>query len=323
MTHFAAALVLVLFPLQASGGGPESSAPIVEPLWPNGVPGGAGVKDNEVTTNTGGAVLDRHVRNVHKPTLTVYLPPKEKASGAAAVICPGGGYGILALDKEGHDIARWLQSIGIAGCVLKYRLPRPEGHVYGHAAPLADAQQALRLVRSRAAQWNLDPKRVGIMGFSAGGHLASTAGTHFDRGQPTSDNPLDRAGTRPDFMILIYPVVSFSVAIGHSGSRQNLLGNPPDPKLIESYSNELHVTHDTPPTFLVHTSDDPVKVENSVQFYLALHRAKVPAEMHIFARGGHGYGMRTEWQGVKNPPVSMWPRLCERWLKQLGMMKYE
>jgi len=299
---------------------PTPGKPVTEPLWAGAAPGSKGVKDNEKVTDRGRGKghRDRSIANVHKPTITIYLPPKNKATGTAVVICPGGGYGCCVVDKEGHDIARWLKSIGVAGIVLKYRLPRPQGHVYGHKVPLMDAQRAIRTVRHRAAKWNIKPDRIGIMGFSAGGHLASTAGTHFDgdRKSTNAKDPIDRQSCRPDFMILIYPVVSLSDAVGHSGSRRNLLGDKPDPKLVKYYSNELQVTAKTPPTFLISTSDDFVKPENSVNFYLALRKAKVPAEIHVYDRGGHGYGLRKT-----GDPVAGWPQRCQDWMKARGFLK--
>ena len=283
-----------------------------EPLWPGVAPGSKGVKDNETVTDRSGGKghLDRSVANVHTPTLTVHLPSSSKASGAAVIICPGGGYGRCVVDKEGNDVARWLNTIGVAGIVLKYRLPRPAGHVYGHTIPLMDVQRAIRTARANARQWQLKPDRIGVMGFSAGGHLASTAGTHFDAGTPKASDPVEQMSSRPDFMVLIYPVVSFSDAVGHGGSRRNLLGENPDPKLVKLYSNELQVTDKTPPTFLVSTSDDPVKAENSINFYLAMRKAKAPAELHIYEQGGHGYGLRRS-----SNPVSDWPQRCYDWMK--------
>jgi len=290
---------------------PPPQRSMTEPLWNGTIRGAKGFKDNETVTERdarrGG---DRSVANVHTPTLTIHLPAARRATGAAVVICPGGGYGRCVVDKEGHDVARWLNSIGVAGIVLKYRLPRGQGYVYGHTVPLIDAQRAIRTVRHRAKEWNLKPDRVGIMGFSAGGHLAATAGVRFDDGSPSAADPIDRLSCRPDFMVLVYPVISFSDAVGHSGSRENLLGATPDPKLVTLYSNELQVTAETPPTFLVSTSDDSVKAENSINFYLALRKAKVPAALHVYEKGGHGYGVKRSAN-----PVSTWPQQCGQWLK--------
>jgi len=268
-----------------------------ELLWPDGAPGAKGNEEGD------------------KPTLTIYLPPKEKNTGAAVVICPGGGYGFLAMDHEGHQIAQWLNSLGAAGFILKYR-HRNSGAGYGHPVPLQDAQRAIRMVRSRAIECNIDPNRVGILGFSAGGHLTSTAGTHFDKGISDAKDPVDRVSCRPDFMILIYPVISFTEWYAHSGSRQNLLGDNPDKNMLESLSNEKQVTAETPPTFLVHADDDNgVPPENSIYFYLALRKAKVPAEMHIYQRGGHGFGL-----GKKDSAASGWPVCCAGWMKERGLL---
>ena len=268
-----------------------------ELLWPDGAPGAKGSEEGD------------------KPTLTIYLPPKEKATGAAVVICPGGGYGFLAMDHEGHQIAQWLNSLGVAGFILKYR-HRNSGAGYGHPVPLQDAQRAIRTVRSRANEWNIDPNRIGILGFSAGGHLASTAGTHFDKGQADAQNPIERVSCRPDFMILIYPVISFTEWYVHTGSRQNLLGDNPDKNTLESLSNEKQVTPETPPTFLVHADDDSgVPPENSIYFYLALRKAKIPAEMHIYQRGGHGFGL-----GKKDSAASGWPVCCAAWMRERGLL---
>ena len=203
------------------------------------------------------------------------------------VICPGGGYQNLSMDKEGYAVAKWLNTLGVSAFVLKYRL----GPRYHHPIELGDAQRAIRIVRSRAGQYGLQADRIGIMGFSAGGHLASTAGTHYDAGNPSAPDPLDRPGSRPDFMVLCYPVISFGT-FAHAGSKRNLLGNDPDPTLVENLSNELQVTKDTPTTFLFHTTNDQtVPVENSILFYSALRKAGVPAEMHIYERGPHGVGL--------------------------------
>lgn len=269
----------------------------VELLWPGGAPNAKGDSDGD------------------KPTLTIYLPPKEKATGAAVVICPGGGYGFLAMDHEGHQIAQWLNSLGVAGFIVKYR-HRNSGAGYGHPVPLQDAQRAIRMVRSRAKEWNIDPNRIGVLGFSAGGHLASTTGTHFDKGRGDADDLVERVSCRPDFMILIYPVISLTEWYAHSGSQRNLLGDNPDKEMLESLSNDKQVTTQTPPTFLVHADDDNgVPAENSIYFYLALRKAKVPAEMHIYQKGGHGFGL-----GKKDSAASGWPTCCANWMKERGLL---
>lgn len=267
----------------------------VEKLWPNGTPGAVGEEEADI------------------PTLTIYLPPADQANGAAVLICPGGGYGHIAIDHEGHAIAQWLNKFGVAGIILKYRIaPR-----YHHPAPSQDALYAMKTVRSKAAEWNIDPNRIGIMGFSAGGHLASTVGTHFDYGDPSSTDPIEHLGSRPNFMILVYPVVTFFNDYTHRGSRKNLLGENPSADMIRLYSNETQVGMDTPPTFLIHTLEDKaVPVENSLQFYRALRNQSVPSEMHVFEKGPHGFGL-----APGNPVLSIWPTLCENWLRQLGLLE--
>jgi len=272
--------------------------PKVELLWPGGAPGAKGEAEGD------------------KPTLTIYLPAQEKATGAAIVICPGGGYGALAMDHEGHQIAQWLNSFGVAGFIVKYR-HRNSGAGYGHPAPLQDAQRAVRTVRSRAKEWGVDPNRIGILGFSAGGHLASSAATHFNESFYEARDAIDRVSCRPDFAVLVYPVISFTEPFTHVGSRQNLLGREPDQALVEKMSNEKQVTPQTPPTFLIATWEDTaVPAENSIYFYLALRKANVPAEMHIFLKGQHGFGL-----GQKLGAVSAWPGLCKRWMAESGFLK--
>jgi acetyl esterase/lipase len=273
----------------------RAGEPKTELLWPQGAPGAKGDTPND------------------KPTLTIWLPAAEKANGTAVVICPGGGYGGLATGHEGHDIALWLNSLGVAGVMLEYR---HHGRGYQHPAPLQDAQRAIRTLRARAAQWNLNPARIGIMGFSAGGHLASTAGTHFDQGNAAAADPIERVSCRPDFMILGYAVIALGEPITHVGSQENLLGKNAPPELVRSLSNEKQVTRQTPPTFLFHTdADDAVPPENSVLFYLALRRAGVPAELHVFAKGSHGLGL-----GQNTPGFSAWPKCCEAWLRGRGLL---
>jgi acetyl esterase/lipase len=247
-----------------------------------------------------------------RPKITVYLAPPAAATGAAVVICPGGGYRGLAADHEGRQIAEWLNSLGVSAFVLQYRL----GPRYRHPAPLQDAQRALRVVRSRAKAWSVDPSRVGILGFSAGGHLASTAATHFDEGQAGAPDPIERESARPDFAVLCYPVISLIDPVAHAGSRTHLLGDPPDPALVERLSNERQVTARTPPTFLWHTADDSaVPVENSILFFQALRKAGVPGELHVFPHGRHGLGL-----APGDASVSQWPRLCARWMEGLGLL---
>jgi len=248
-----------------------------------------------------------------QPALRIYLPPDARKIDTGVVVCPGGGYGTLALDHEGRQIAEWLNLHGIGAFVLRYRL----GPRYHHPAPLQDAQRALRYVRHNAERFGVSSQKIGIWGFSAGGHLASTAGTHFDAGNPQAPDPIDRQSSRPDFMILAYPVISLASEYAHGGSRRNLLGPDPAPELVENLSNEKQVTGGTPPTFLFHTDEDKgVPAENSVVFYLALRKAKVPAELHIYARGNHGVGL-----APGNPTLSTWPGLLESWLRTNGMLE--
>jgi len=287
----------------------NTQTPKVEMLWPQGAPGAKGDAEGD------------------KPTLTTYLPSQEIATGSrlgeapsrsrtAVIICPGGGYGFLAIDHEGHQIAQWLNSLGVAGFILKYR-HRNSGAGYGHPAPLQDAQRAIRLVRSRAKEWNIDPNRIGIVGFSAGGHLASSAGTHFQNSYYDVKDSIDQVSCRPDFMILAYPVISFNKWCAHTGSRTNLLGKDPDEELVQSLSNEEQVTRETPPTFLVHANDDKgVPPENTIYFYLALRKAGVPAEMHIYENGGHGFGL-----GKKDSPAASWPLRCADWMRNRGLLE--
>ncbi len=263
-------------------------------LWPNGAPGAQGNEPADV------------------PELRIYLPEADQATGAGIVVCPGGGYGALAMDHEGHQVAKWLNSIGVGAFVLKYRL----GPRYRHPAPLQDAQRAMRYVRAHAGEWKIDPDRLGIMGFSAGGHLASTLATHFDAGDPKSEDPIERQSCRPNFAVLCYPVISFTEEFGHTGSKRNLLGPDPDPKLVENLSNEKQVTPETPPTFLFHTGEDKgVPVENSLAFYQALRKAKVPAELHVYQDGPHGVGL-----APGRPGLSTWKDRLADWLKNSGFL---
>jgi acetyl esterase/lipase len=235
-----------------------------------------------------------------KSSLTIYLPPNGNTTGTGVIVCPGGGYQNLSMEKEGSAVAEWFNKLGVSAFVLKYRL----GPAFHHPAQLEDAQQAIRMVRGQAASFGLQPNRVGIMGFSAGGHLAATASTHFD------------AATRPDFAILCYPVIAFGAPYTHKGSQEMLLGKDADPKLIEELSAEKHVTANTPPTFLFHTNADTgVPAENSLVYYEALRRAGVPAEIHIYERGPHGIGLAPQ-----DPVLSTWPARLADWLKVRGLL---
>ncbi|MGV3560099.1 alpha/beta hydrolase [Larkinella arboricola] len=274
------------------------------PLYPGPVPN-AKTSDVKETKRSG-----QVVSNVVQPTLSIFLPPKEKATGAAVVICPGGGYGVLVMKREGYDVAEAFTKMGVAAFVLKYRLPNEKTMIDPSIGPLQDAQQALKTVRQRAKEWGVDSKKIGIMGFSAGGHLAATAGTHFKK--PVINNP-ETVSVRPDFMILIYPVISFRDEIGHSGSRKNLLGASPKPEQVTLFSNELQVDESTPPAFLTHAGDDTVvPVKNSLIFYEALQKKGVSADLHLYTKGEHGY--------LKTPAFEEWFGRIRHWMNQSGLL---
>lgn len=274
-------------------------------VWPGGAPDSNGITASEEKYD------GVRLRNVTEAEMYVYLPAKDKNTGAAVVICPGGGYQILAMDHEGYNIANWFAERGVAGIVLKYRMPN--GH---HQIPSGDARRAIRTVRANAKEWGIDPAKVGIAGSSAGGHLASTVGTRFDPGNSEAVDPVERYSSRPDFMLLLYPVISFNEEFGHMGSRRNLIGDGNNWEMVQQYSNELHITSDTPPTFLILADDDKTVVpRNSIEFYAALKAHNIPAEMHIFQKGGHGFGMRNN-----NIPADSWPELFMDWLKATGFL---
>jgi acetyl esterase/lipase len=261
-------------------------------LWPAGAPGAQGDADDD------------------KPTLAVYLPAGVNATKTGVVVAPGGGYQHLSMQKEGEDIALWLNARGVAAFVLKYRL----GPKYHHPIELGDAQRAIRTVRANAAEYGVALDHVGMWGFSAGGHLTATAGTHYDSGNTAADDVISRQSSKPDFLIMAYPVITLMDPQAHTGSRKYLLGDVPDPALVQSLSAETQVTKDTPPTFLFATTDDKtVPVMNSVMFYSALVKAGVPVEMHLFQHGAHGAGLATA-----NPQLSVWPSLVEKWMQERG-----
>jgi acetyl esterase/lipase len=294
MTRFGVLImvVAVLF----SGFGQQSLAAEPKPiaLWKNGAPGAPPTKRQD------------------EPVMLLKRPASA-ATKTAVIVIPGGGYGMVMMSYEGVDIADWLNSLGVTAFVLKYRM-HGTGHM--HPVPMLDGQRAIRNVRARAAEWNIDPSRIGVIGFSAGGHLASTLGTHVDDGNRASSDPIERVSSRPDFMILCYPVISFEAPFSHHGSSDNLLGKSSDAKLLHAFSNETQVTKKTPPTFIFQTSEDPaVPAENAVAFYLALHKVGVPVEMHIFEKGRHGVGLAKDIPGTKE-----WPNLCRDWLKGRGLL---
>jgi acetyl esterase/lipase len=285
-------------------------AQTVMPLYPDAIPNSKPVKDQEFTDHADGIL---RISKISRPTLTVYLPPKAKANGTAVVICPGGGYGIVAAKHEGADVAKVFNSMGVAAFVLKYRIPDDSTMIDRSIGPLQDAQQAMKTVRDNAKKWSIDPAKVGILGFSAGGHLAATMGTHYDKSLiPNATH----TSLRPDFLILIYPVISFTDSIGHMGSRDQLLGKNPSAEQIVNYSNEQQVTDSTPPSFLVHASDDgAVNPKNSILFYEALLQHHVPAELHIYQSGGHGFGL------FMKTSKDLWMDRCRNWMNGNGWLK--
>ncbi|MEE2827408.1 MAG: alpha/beta hydrolase [Planctomycetota bacterium] len=269
--------------------------PQVERLWPDGAPGALGQEEKD------------------RPTLICYPASPETSNGTAVVICPGGGYGHLAMEHEGHEVARWLNENGISAFICDYR-HRNKG--YGHPAPLQDVQRAIAIVRSRSEPWNIRKNQIGVLGFSAGGHLASTAATHFEQGDPQAADPVDRVSTRPDFAVLCYPVIAFGEPFTHRGSQRNLLGKNPDAKLLKSLSNEKQVSPQTPPCFLWHTTADTgVLPENSIRFYQALVENGVPAELHLYEKGRHGLGLAKNVPGASN-----WPDELIEWLGHHGWL---
>lgn len=276
------------------------------PLWPDEIPNFQPATEKEVQTQ--GDIF--WIRKVQKPSLAVYLPSKANANGKAILICPGGGYEGLAYDWEGSDIAKLLNSKGIAAFVLKYRMPQAKSVAVSHLAPLQDAQRALRLIREHSEKWNLSPNQIGVMGFSAGGHLAATLATHYQQESFAPMDEIDRRNARPDFSILVYPVISMKAEHTHQGSKDNLLGKSPLDSLVSLYSNELQVTKNTPPTFLIHSADDKaVPVSNSLLFYKALQKFEVQSELHIYSYGGHGYGL-----ALGKGHLQGWTERMEDWL---------
>lgn len=291
MIHTRCTIVIVLLLAQYA----VAAEPVKIPLWADGAPGTPATKPAD------------------EPALFLYRPAEGAANGTAIVVCPGGGYAHLAMDHEGKQIAEWFNSMGVTAFVLQYR---HNGSGHQHPVPMMDGQRAMRTVRARAAEWGIDPAKIGVIGFSAGGHLASTLGTHFDAGKPNTADPIKRAGSRPDFMILCYPVISMTARYTHAGSRENLLGKLPGSNLARKMSNELQVTSRTPPTFIWSTdADDVVPVENSVAFYQAMKRAGVPGELHVFQNGPHGLGLARDVPGT-----AAWPDLCRNWLEVRGLI---
>jgi acetyl esterase/lipase len=293
------AMLCAVFFVTAQATSAEGPMPLSESgtsirLWEGAAPGALGTGDADI------------------PTLTVFRPEADKTNGTAVVICPGGGYAGLA-DHEGRPVAQWLNTVGVSGFVLKYRL----GPNYHHPVMLEDVSRALRMVRSHAGEWKLDGNRIGVLGFSAGGHLASTAVTHFDDGKSDAADPVDRVSSRPDFGVLIYPVITMTDPYTHGGSRSNLLGTHPSQELIDLLSNEKQVTDKTPPCFLVHGADDSaVPIDNSTMFAQALHKHHVAVELHVFDHGPHGFGL-----GGNDRVLNQWPALCARWMEHHGWVR--
>lgn len=272
----------------------HAAEPEVVPLWADAAPGALGAAEHD------------------RPTLTIHRPAAKRAIPSAMVVCPGGGYGGLALDHEGKQVAAWLNASGVTALVLRYR----HAPHYRHPTPLGDAQRAIRLARQRAAELGYAADRIGIVGFSAGGHLASSTGTHFDNGDANAADPVDRLGCRPDWMVLVYPVITMTEPFMHAGSRKNLLGDAPDEALARSLSSDQQVTAQTPPTFLVHSVEDKaVPCENSLVMFSALRRAGVLGELHVYEAGRHGFGL-----GTSDPVLSTWPALCMEWMKRHGYL---
>jgi len=283
-----------------------SQAEVIK-VWPEKIPDAIEssiIKENITISKTG---VER-VMNVTEPTLSIYFPTNTKANGTAIIICPGGGYKRLAISHEGNDVANWLNENGIIGVVLKYRLPNDTIMKNKMIGPLQDIKESIRIVRRNATKWNINPNKIGVMGFSAGGHLASTVATHIN--EKVYDT--DTVNARPDFTCLIYPVISMDLKITHKGSRRNLLGENPEQKFVNAFSSEQQVTHNTPPAFIVHSADDSsVPVENSINYFLALKSKNVRAELHIYQKGGHGFGLAKN-RGTE----SKWPDACLNWLKE-------
>ncbi|MEO5683916.1 MAG: alpha/beta hydrolase [Chitinophagaceae bacterium] len=287
-----------------------ASAQEMIPLYKK-VPGSKPMVNREKSETSKDGIL--RISKVSEPMLMAFLPPRDKANGTSVIICPGGGYGILAASHEGTDVAKVFNEWGITAFVLKYRLPDDSIMEQKEIGPLQDAQRAIQIVREDAKKWGIDKNKIGIMGFSAGGHLASTAGTHFS--QVVIDNKKNTS-LRPDFMILLYPVISFTDSLAHMGSRTNLVGKSPAPEKIKLYSNEMQVTKDTPPTFLVHAKDDAgVKVQNSIAFYEALQKNGVQSEIHLYEKGGHGFGMNNKTSDDK------WMDWLKTWMEKNALMK--
>lgn len=290
-----------------------SAQPLVVKVWPQGAPGALinpSYHEDTVYTESGAP----RIQHVTDPTLSVYLLPEEKVPHPAVIICPGGSYARLAIDHEGFDVAHWLNTLGVIGIVLKYRLPSDDIMKKKSVGPLQDVQESIRIVRSNAAKWHIDPNRIGVMGFSAGGSVAALASTLY--GYHTYDTD-DTTSARPNFSLLIYPVISMQQVLTHQQSRQTLLGQDPDDRTVSFFSAELNVDAQTPPAFLVHSADDStVSCSNSIEYLLALRKYHISAELHLYATGGHGYGLAQTHHGTE----STWPEACEEWMKRHSLI---
>lgn len=307
------ALLMSSFLLASVADAAFSDHPVI-PLWPEGVPAAVRPDAPAALGALGAEKLEAGGRlsNISEPTLTVYFPAVDRPNGTAVIICPGGGYGMLSNDREGIQYAQWLSHLGVTSFILKNRLKE-----YGHPAPLQDVLRAVRIVRSRATEFKIDPARLGVMGSSAGGHLAASAGTLFDHADGKTGHALDAVSARPDFLILMYPVISMAEGVTHAGSRENLLGKQRTPEQESFFSLENRVTAATPPTLLIHTQEDKaVPIENSIRFFQALTQAGVPAEFYAFEKGSHGMGMKAEFG-----TASDWPKRAEEWLRHRGLLE--
>jgi acetyl esterase/lipase len=289
-----------------------SAQPQILKIWPKGVPGvieNPNYKEEIITIESG----KKRITKVTEPTISVFLPQKEKATGTAIVVCPGGGYARLAMENEGSPVATWLNDAGIACILLKYRLPSDEIMKNKSIGPLQDVQEAIRIVRRNAREWDLAPDKIGVMGFSAGGHLAACASTMFDE----KHYDCDTTSARPNFSILVYPVISMQKEV-HSGSQKRLLGENPDKNLIDHFSTEMQVKQNTPNAFIVHAADDKsVSFQNSLMYFQALKEKNISAEMHVFEIGGHGFSLAKSRASTE----SQWTNLCVSWLKMHGLLQ--
>jgi acetyl esterase/lipase len=294
------------------GAAAAHTQPSIMKLWPAGVPGAVHnpqYTEETLKIETGAERIFR----ITDPTIAVFIPTKVKPNGTAIVVCPGGGYVRLAMDHEGSQIASWLNDAGITCVLLKYRMPSDSAMVDKAVGPLQDVQEAIRITRRHAAEWHLDPNRIGVMGFSAGGHLAASASTRFSE----KVYPCDTTSARPDFSILMYPVISMQAGVTHNGSRRNLLGDAPFQSAVDRASNELRVTSATPMAFIVHSTDDGVVVlENSIRYVQAMKQYNIPVEMHVFEKGGHGYGLAA----ARTSTERAWPELCLAWLRMHSLL---